>query len=324
MRRNGAFVISLDFELYWGVRDCRTIEQYGDHVRGVWQVIPDLLDLFDQYNISATFATVGFLFSENGDDIDDFLPTQKPNYTNQRLSPYLQTNNFGKAQKELHFALPLIKQINQHPNHEIACHTFSHYYCMEEGQNVMDFKHDIASAKKIAQREQIELKSLVFPRNQWEKEYLKISKQMGIIAYRGNETAWFQKPKKEEDISLLERFLRLMDAYVSISGHNCFHLGKQEKEFPLNICGSRFLRPYHPRLGFLDPLRKKRVIKSLQFAAKNKMIYHLWWHPHNFGINKQKNFAFLESLLKEFQKLSRQYNFESKTMASLAKQYRQQ
>ena len=321
MVQNGVFVISLDFELYWGVRDSRTIEQYGNHIRGVWKVIPRLLDLFDRYNVSATFATVGFLFSENGEDINEFLPDKKPDYADKRISPYLSNNEFEQKHKELHFALPLIQKIKQHPNHEIASHTFSHYYCMEEGQTVSDFRDDMTSAKTIAQKEQVRLQSLVFPRNQWRSGYLEIAKQMGIIAYRGNETAWFQKPKKEEDISLVERFFRISDAYVNISGHNCFHLEKSDEKFPLNIRGSRFLRPHHPRLSFLDPLRKKRIIKSLRHAAKNKTIYHLWWHPHNFGVRQEKNFAFLESILKEFQKLNCQYNFESKTMTALAKEY---
>ena len=32
---NGKFVISLDFELMWGVRDIETVESYGENLRGV-------------------------------------------------------------------------------------------------------------------------------------------------------------------------------------------------------------------------------------------------------------------------------------------------
>jgi peptidoglycan/xylan/chitin deacetylase (PgdA/CDA1 family) len=59
----GLFVLSLDFELLWGVRDKRMIESYGENIRGVRQVIPGLLRLFSQYGIHATFATVGFYFA---------------------------------------------------------------------------------------------------------------------------------------------------------------------------------------------------------------------------------------------------------------------
>jgi hypothetical protein len=53
-------------------------------------------------------------------------------------------------------------------------------------------------------------------------------------------------------------------------------------------------------------------------AAKNNLTYHLWWHPHNFGINQDKNFVFLEKILKHYQKLNTQYNFQSVTMSKLA------
>src|SRR5713226_8091072 len=58
----GAFVISLDFELLWGVRDNRTIADYGANILGGREVIPALLDLFAERNIACTWATVGLLF----------------------------------------------------------------------------------------------------------------------------------------------------------------------------------------------------------------------------------------------------------------------
>ena len=57
----GVLVISLDFELFWGVRDNRSIEDYKENLLGGRLAIPQILDLFDSYNIHATWATVGFL-----------------------------------------------------------------------------------------------------------------------------------------------------------------------------------------------------------------------------------------------------------------------
>ncbi|MBK9533038.1 MAG: hypothetical protein IPO42_14830 [Chitinophagaceae bacterium] len=58
----GTFVISLDYELLWGVWDVTSIDKYGEHILGVKKVIPALLNLFDAYHIRSTFATVGILF----------------------------------------------------------------------------------------------------------------------------------------------------------------------------------------------------------------------------------------------------------------------
>ena len=46
---HGKFVISLDFELMWGVRDVKTIANYGNNVAGVHQVIPGLLKMFSEF-----------------------------------------------------------------------------------------------------------------------------------------------------------------------------------------------------------------------------------------------------------------------------------
>ena len=43
---SGTFVISLDLELMWGVRDHSTVAEYGDAVLGGRAAIPKMLDRF--------------------------------------------------------------------------------------------------------------------------------------------------------------------------------------------------------------------------------------------------------------------------------------
>ncbi len=43
------FVISLDFDLFWGVAESRTIGSYRRNIEGVWEVALKLLALFDRY-----------------------------------------------------------------------------------------------------------------------------------------------------------------------------------------------------------------------------------------------------------------------------------
>ena len=68
-QNNGAFVISLDFELMWGVRDKKGIDQYGENILGVRKAIPALLKLFEEFEINCTFSTVGFLFFEDSKNL---------------------------------------------------------------------------------------------------------------------------------------------------------------------------------------------------------------------------------------------------------------
>jgi len=319
---NGKFIISLDFELYWGVRDKLSLQQYGENIKGVHQVIPRLLDIFSKYDVNATFATVGLLFFETKQELLENLPARKPGYTNSDLSPYQHINNIGNSYKEdvYHFAPQLIRQIQQYPEHEIATHTFSHYYCLEKGQTVEDFKGDLEAAKKAAAKLGVELTSLVFPRNQFNDEYLLVCKEFGITAIRGNETSWLYAARNDDAESLLRRSIRLLDAYINISGDHCFDARSIAPTLPINIPASRFFRPYSPKLKIFDGLRLKRITSAMSHAAKNGLVYHLWWHPHNFGVNQNENFAFLEKILQHYQQLHQQSDFKSCTIRSLAKE----
>ena len=79
-KSGGKFIISLDFELMWGVRDIVTIDSYGQHIAGVHEAIPKMLACFQRHNIKATFATVGLLFFSSREELLNNLPHKKPNY----------------------------------------------------------------------------------------------------------------------------------------------------------------------------------------------------------------------------------------------------
>ena len=52
----GQLIVSLDFELFWGMLDCSTLEAYGANVLGGRDAIPRLLELFKKYNIHGTIS----------------------------------------------------------------------------------------------------------------------------------------------------------------------------------------------------------------------------------------------------------------------------
>lgn len=317
----GKFVISLDFELMWGVRDKRKIDEYGENVKGVHTAIPRLLRCFDERKVKATFSTVGFLFCESKNEMLGSLPDSLPEYNNRELSPYNGYFNLvgENYQKDLyHFAPELIKEIQKYPEQEIGTHTFSHYYCLEEGQTAISFKADIEAAISVAKKFNLTISSIVFPRNQVNPEYLQICSEHGIICYRGNQDSWLYEERNEASESKVRRVLRLVDAYFNISGHHCFSSEYMKRQSPLDIPASRFLRPFSRNLRWLDGFRLQRIKSGMTYAAKNNLMYHLWWHPHNFGVNQDENFAFLDKILSHYQSLNKLYKFESITMSNLA------
>ena len=323
-QESGKLIISLDFELFWGMRDKITLEKYKENLIGVKEIIPLILELFKKFKIHATWATIGFLFYDDHNSLRKDLPTNKPLYLNKSMSSYLYINKIRLNENlvSLHFAPSLIKMINNYPFQEIGSHTFSHYYCLEEGQNLETFKADLISAIKVAKNNNISIKSIIFPRNQFNRDYLSVCSEMGIRAFRGNQSSWIYRPLKEENISIAIKLLRFIDRNFNITGHNSYSFNQINFSIPINIRASRFLYWYSQKFKVLEPLRLKRILSDLTYAAKKGEIYHLWWHPHNFGVNQKKNMSFLEKILIHFTKLKKKYGMKSLNMEELAHQIR--
>ena len=318
----GIFIITLDFELYWGVRDKRSLKSYQENILGVRKVVPKLLSFFKDYGIHATWATVGFLFYDQKNELLKEIPQCKPNYVNGLFSPYFYIQQIGRNEQEdpCHFGVSLIRKIQNTPFQEIGTHTFSHYFCLEKGQNIESFEADLTSAQHAAQKFGIALKTLVFPRNQFNKEYIQIAEKIGITAYRGNEKNRIYRASDNIDYqSKFRKALRFIDAYINISGHNAYSLDEMNSSLPYNLPSSRFLRPFNSKLRWFERLKLKRIFKDLTFAAKNNLVYHLWWHPHNFGVNIVENLFLLRKILDHFITLNEKYGMKSLNMKEVAK-----
>lgn len=303
--------------MYWGIRDKRTIEQYKHNLEGVRQAVPEMLQMFSANDIHATWATVGCIFFNDADDLIKNIPELLPTYHREELSPYKYIEDTSELEAVYHFAPELIEHIQKYKGQEIGTHTFSHYYCLEEGQSLAQFEEDISSAIEISKRRGVTIKSLVFPRNQWNAEYLSTLNKLGVLCYRGNESSWIYNASDDEGQNKLQRAVRLIDAYLNLSGHNTYDLKSCIQKQPFNFPSSRFLRPYSNRLAFLEGLRLRRIKNAMEDAAKNNRIFHLWWHPHNFGINTQQNIDFLAKIVEHYNLLKKKYGMGSLNMGEL-------
>jgi peptidoglycan/xylan/chitin deacetylase (PgdA/CDA1 family) len=307
----GIFVISLDFELMWGIRYARKVPGYRANILGVRKAIPAMLNLFREYEIHATWAAVGLLFFSNKVDMVRGRPQVKPAYENSEFSSHNDMEAVGpdESHDQYHFGYSLIQMIRSFPGQEIGSHTFSHYYCLERGQDEASFRADLKAANQAAQAMGLQIQSLVFPLNQINMMYLKICADSGIKCYRGTEKTWFYAGGGKEDESLVRRAHRLFDAYVNISGHNTYRL--EHTNGIVNLPASRFLRPYHPRLAALDGLKFQRITTGIRHAARHAKIYHLWWHPHNFGTYLDENLTFLRRIFDFVSEMRNQYGMRS-------------
>lgn len=313
-----AFVISLDFELYWGVHDVMPVDAYKENLVGARQAIPEMLALFEQHGVRATWAIVGFLHFGTRADLLAHLPDVRPEYDVPRLSPYPLLADIAETEAEapVHLGRSLVERIRSTPGQEIATHTFSHFYCTEPGPTLDAFSADLRAARAIAGRDSITLRSIVFPRNQVSGPHLDRCAAEGLVAYRGQERSWIGALPGGE--SRVKRALRLLDAYANISGQHTVALGALDANGLADVRGTRFLRPYMARLRPFEPLRRRRIMRELTAAARRRHAYHLWWHPHNFGRDREENMSALRQILTHFSTLRDRYGMESRTMAECA------
>ncbi len=314
----GMFIVSLDFELYWGVHDHVRLPEYAANLQGVHTVVPKILSLFEQYGIHATWATVGFLFLDSLRALQDHVPTIQPAYTDPTLNPYTKLAMLASIDPQLLFASQLIERILAVPHQEIGTHTFSHYYCLEAEQCSAAFCTDLAMAITVARKQNLVLESMVFPRNQINQSDLTSCFEYGIRTYRGTEQHWMYRSRPAQQQTLFIRFWRLLDAYFNLTSHHCSTPAAIAAHKPYNIPASRFLRPYNPHLEWLEPFRLRRITSSMAYAARHGKVFHLWWHPHNFGIHQNKNLAVLRHILEHYTTLQQAYGFQSRHMAEVA------
>ena len=318
MIRKPTLVLSLDFELHWGVFDREgALTGYRDNLLGAREAVPRMLALFEQYGVHVTWATVGLLFARSREERERYLPAVRPAYRNAALDPYRVAVGDGEEDDDpLHYAPSLIEQIAATPGQEVATHTFGHFYCLEDGATPEAFATDLKSAVRIAEARGIELRSIVFPRNQVDPRFLAVLPAHGITCYRGNPDHAFYRAGES---GLLHRAGRLADSYLNLTGHHTTAWADVLHESGLaNVPGSRFLRPPTPRLAALEPLKLRRITRSMTHAARTGRIFHLWWHPHNFGRHLDESLTALRHILAHYRELRERYGMASLGMAEVA------
>lgn len=322
----GTLTISLDFELHWGGFEKWPLEHYETYFLNTRELIPAMLSLFRQHEVHVTWATVGMLFHNTRQELLENSPAMKPAYRQQELSAYqfIDTHGIGDDEQSdpFHFAASLVRQIAATPHQEIGTHTFAHYYCNEEGQTVQQFQDDIRAAKRVAANYGIELRSLVFPRNQFNDQYLKACHEEGITSVRSNPLDWFWKIDSTQSESMWKRLNRGADAYWPVGKKNTYSLKSLpvSEGLPLCIPASRLLRPYNPKEFFLNSMKIERIKAEMSRAAQRGEVYHLWWHPHNFGNFPAESIAGLEAILNHYSTCKKKWNMSSATMNELTLQ----
>lgn len=291
------FIISLDTELAWGFilhpqhRDLALLQSDPERTR---EAINLLLNLFEQYDIPATWAVVGHLFLDANDTQKSFhqeMPQFKEGWIDWEIYDTLRSNS-------LYYGKDMVERIlASHVKHEIGLHGFFHIpfsQCSREVANA-----EIEKGIKAANNLGIILQSFVFPGNY--VGHVDTLKKYGFQIYRGKDLRWWSKDQK----SLIRKFDSAAHTIIGTPASLSYNSGIWETS------GSIFC---DPQLPFTIPWRARL---GLYRAIQSKEVFHIWLHPWNLLLYKR-----LKKDLEEFLALVAQKRDEDKlqvmTMGELA------
>jgi peptidoglycan/xylan/chitin deacetylase (PgdA/CDA1 family) len=249
---------------------------------------------------------VGILFAKTRTELLHFAPRVRPQYGTTNENPFDEPLGENEEEDPFHYAGSLVEQIAKAPFQEIATHTFSHYYACASWASVSTFAADIEAAKAIANARGVELKSIVFPRNQVNDLAVETIREAGLTHYRGNPDAW-----EWNHHAPAARAFRLADSYLPLRNSQAII----HPSSPTNVLATRFLRPVNSSVDPLRSFRVARIKREMTLAARNGGLYHLWWHPQNFGVHLDQNMNMLRDILNHHAMLDETFGMTSQTMA---------
>jgi peptidoglycan/xylan/chitin deacetylase (PgdA/CDA1 family) len=291
----GVFTTSLDLELIWGTLDLFGPERFRPAcVTERSEVIDRLLDLFCEFDVQATWLVLGHLMldrcaPENGKKHPEIV---RPAHTWHRKDWFQHDPGGIEDDQSIFLGRSLIEKIRAcRVPQEIGCHSFSHVIFGDSGCSAETAESEIKASLAAARDLGVEMQSFAFPRN--EVGHLDLLSKYGFTCYRGPEPQWYERRALP---SALRRVARSVG--VLAAAEPPVVLPEETESGLWNIPGSMIYFPMHGLRKYMPvSLRVKRAIKGLNAAARQRKIFHLWFHPTNLADETNEMFAGLRSIL---------------------------
>lgn len=312
----GIFIISLDFELIWGTADLFGAEGFRRACEIERErVIDELLSLFAEFEFPATWCILGHLFLDkcemvNGQKHPEIV---RPQHAWHPADWFQHDPCETENEHSVFVGRSLVEKIKNCPvKQEIGSHSFSHVIFADEGCSRATAESEMKECVRLAREMGINLESFAFPRN--EVGHLDVLSEQGFSCYRGVEPNWYESAKVPEKV---RRILRLFD--VLRAAKPPVVLPEKTESGLWNIPGSAIYFPMHGgRRHIPVSLRVKRAVKGLNAAAKEKKIFHLWFHPTNMADETEAMFSGLRQIMQHAARLRDKNELEFMTMGQLA------
>lgn len=300
-----AFVVSIDVEMSWGLihRPDRSYD-FPDEREQMCR----LLDVFDRYDVPATWAFVGHLLLEECDRCDGVAHPEltRPDYE-WFEGDWLAADPCSSATEDPAWYAPdLMRAVDERPaGHEIGSHSFTHLIAGDPGCSEAAFRSDLRRCRLEAERHGAPLRSFIYPRNQYGHEH--VLAEEGFTSYRG------PRPDERAGASRVERRVRGLaetvvptrrSAVLPVAEHGVWNLPATY----LHAVGDP--RRYSVKLT--------QATRRLRQAVANRSLFHLWFHPHNVQHETDKWFDGLDRVLSQAASLRAEGKLDTLTMAQVA------
>ena len=312
MFSKGISVISIDYEFAWGYADKKLSNEDKTRIKKEKEIVERLINLFEKYEIVATWAIVGHLLESNCKNKESvFHPEyQRPILKNSKIDWFFQYPFEEETKDSLWYdSNNLISKIQKSfIKHEIGSHSYAHIMYDENIVNEKNIESDLLNMRRVHDTKGLSRKSFVFPRNI--EGFHSLLKKHGVKNYRGNSKKWYLILP-----GVFRKLGHFVDFFIPLTPTSLPEVHKSglvNVKDSMLLFGRNGLRRIIPSSLIL--WKAKRGIKK---AAKRKEVFHLWFHPSNFSYHTEEQFYILENILKEVEQRVKAGEIENLTMGEV-------
>lgn len=261
------FIISLDTELGWGFilnpkhKVLNILYRDPEQGRGA---IDLLLELFERFNIPATWAVVGHLFLDP-DEGQELVSQEMPAFR----EGWLEWNFYNNLRANpLYYGRDIVEKIlASSVKHEIGLHGFFHIPFARCSQEVAETECELGI--EAARRIGITPRSFVFPRD--EIGHLHVLIENGLKLYRGEQVGRWKGGQN----LLVSNFNWVIDKINTQPVLPLDMDGIWQVPSSMFYCGPRFPFSLWLQAGL-----------GLSRAMRTNKVFHIWLHPHTLLLYK--------------------------------------
>src|SRR5260370_20451814 len=282
----GKVTLSIDLELAWGVWDTITADELQLAETAERPICAALVDLFDRYQVPASWLMVAALLDEGG----------------ARSRP---------GSKSCWYAPDVIERIvGAKVRHEIGSHGGRHIYF--DRISAAEAQDDLGFAKSVHRAHGLGFESFLFPPGTVGR--LDFLAERGLRVVRSRDVGLLRTANHGG--RLAARAANFIDQFLPVPPRPSWPqaLGRLI-EIPgcMQMLGRNGVRRF-----ILPHVTRTKVLMGLKRARREGGTFHLWFHPSNFYYRRDEQLATLAFFLQRAAEDAARGRIEFRTMGSYA------